>query len=367
MARSSECTGQYAQKVLDTADIVRDACSRQLTCPFLPAANALKEAIKSASIMTIHTKQENGFLVPLDCAITLACFVPVLVFALALPLQSQQDSCEKRVVIVNVHDKHGQFVPSLQASDFLAKVQGKEVNIISVAESTETPRIVIALDASGSMIGLEGALHRVTDEILRTSSDKAQFALLMFSDRILKVVEFGSIKPEIASAVRNIPSAAGRTASRDSLLYATKLFGAPQVGDSVIVVSSGGDNQSKTSIDKLMQAYLSAGIRVSVIRPFKYGQSEDERHAAAEMDDVADSTGGFVDNILSPDDFSLMDQVINQQLLKYYVLETRVPPIQRPTPWQVEIIDSSHRKRKNIKIAIPQKLIQCASSTAFRP
>jgi hypothetical protein len=31
MARSSECTEQYAQKVLDTADFVRDACSRQLT------------------------------------------------------------------------------------------------------------------------------------------------------------------------------------------------------------------------------------------------------------------------------------------------------------------------------------------------
>jgi hypothetical protein len=26
MARSSECTEQYAQKVLDTADFVRDAC-----------------------------------------------------------------------------------------------------------------------------------------------------------------------------------------------------------------------------------------------------------------------------------------------------------------------------------------------------
>ncbi|MGA2205044.1 MAG: hypothetical protein ABSG40_24175, partial [Terriglobales bacterium] len=29
MARSSECTEQYAQKVLDTADFVRDACLRQ--------------------------------------------------------------------------------------------------------------------------------------------------------------------------------------------------------------------------------------------------------------------------------------------------------------------------------------------------
>ena len=29
MARSSECTGYYAPKVLDTADIVRDAMFRQ--------------------------------------------------------------------------------------------------------------------------------------------------------------------------------------------------------------------------------------------------------------------------------------------------------------------------------------------------
>jgi hypothetical protein len=31
MALSSECTGSYAQKVLDSADIVRDAMFRQLT------------------------------------------------------------------------------------------------------------------------------------------------------------------------------------------------------------------------------------------------------------------------------------------------------------------------------------------------
>jgi hypothetical protein len=31
MARSSECTDSYAQKVLDAADIVREAMLRQLT------------------------------------------------------------------------------------------------------------------------------------------------------------------------------------------------------------------------------------------------------------------------------------------------------------------------------------------------
>jgi hypothetical protein len=32
MARSSECTEQHAQKVIDTADIVREAMLRQLIC-----------------------------------------------------------------------------------------------------------------------------------------------------------------------------------------------------------------------------------------------------------------------------------------------------------------------------------------------
>jgi hypothetical protein len=35
MARSSECTDQYARKVLDTADIVRDAIFHQPTSNFL--------------------------------------------------------------------------------------------------------------------------------------------------------------------------------------------------------------------------------------------------------------------------------------------------------------------------------------------
>ena len=113
-----------------------------------------------------------------------------------------------------------------------------------------------------------------------------------------------------------------------------------------------------------MQAYLSAGIRVSVIRPFKYRQSVGRKtRRGRDSDDVADLLVGLSLRLMT----TLMDQVINQQLLKHYLLEARVPPIQRPTPWQVEVIDSSHRKRKDFKIATPQKLVQCASSTVFRP
>jgi hypothetical protein len=40
MARSSECTGWYARKVLDTADIVRDSMFRQLRTARLYAADS---------------------------------------------------------------------------------------------------------------------------------------------------------------------------------------------------------------------------------------------------------------------------------------------------------------------------------------
>jgi hypothetical protein len=36
MARSSECTGLYAQKVLDTADIVREAMYRKMGFKEIP-------------------------------------------------------------------------------------------------------------------------------------------------------------------------------------------------------------------------------------------------------------------------------------------------------------------------------------------
>ena len=42
MALFSECTDRYAQKTLDTADIVREAMFHQSGAPSLPFPNALK-------------------------------------------------------------------------------------------------------------------------------------------------------------------------------------------------------------------------------------------------------------------------------------------------------------------------------------
>ena len=53
MARSSECTEQYAQKVLDTAGIVRDAILRVVSCVIIPGMRLLIRAILWLVQMTL--------------------------------------------------------------------------------------------------------------------------------------------------------------------------------------------------------------------------------------------------------------------------------------------------------------------------
>jgi len=179
---------------------------------------------------------------------------------------SQQSDCEKQAIVVNARDKQGQFVPSLQASDFRAKFGGQEVNIASLSHGASTPRVVILLDKSGS---INSELKRKTEkfigvELIHSLPDTAQFALVAFGSRVLETLEFGHSRAEILSAIDRLTSSPGEgvTALNDALVYSTDLLGPAQVGDSVVVLSDGQDNRSKTSLATVRQAYWSKGIRL---------------------------------------------------------------------------------------------------------
>src|SRR5271169_7216137 len=77
--------------------------------------------------------------------ITNPIYVLFCVFCAVQFCYPQQKICEP-VVVVNVRDKQGHFVPSLKAVDF----QGKNANVTSVSQG-RPPRVIILLDKSGSM------------------------------------------------------------------------------------------------------------------------------------------------------------------------------------------------------------------------
>jgi hypothetical protein len=134
----------------------------------------------------------------------LLCAVPVT--------YSQQSDCEQHAIIVNVRDKHGKFVPSLQAGDFRAKIGRNEASVASLNHGVSAPRVVILLDKSGS---INSELKRVTEksissELIRSLPETTQFALVAFGFRVLETLKFGHSQAEIVPAIDRLTSSPGR-------------------------------------------------------------------------------------------------------------------------------------------------------------
>src|SRR5438128_628542 len=150
---------------------------------------------------------------------------------------SQQGVCQEQRVVVNVRDKRGEFVPSLQAADFRGKFRGKNIDIHSINAGPTASRVLIAVDASGSMSVFQDVLPRLLTEIFASFPETTQFGLIVFTERILRTVELGHARTEILSAVSQPESGKGRTTLRDALFYATKVLDPARFGDSVIVIN----------------------------------------------------------------------------------------------------------------------------------
>jgi hypothetical protein len=54
----------------------------------------------------------------------------------------------------------------------------------------------------------------------------------------------------------------GHTGLRDAIWKTISIFEPNRVGDTIVVISDGGDNQSKASLRRLREAMWSRGIRV---------------------------------------------------------------------------------------------------------
>jgi Mg-chelatase subunit ChlD len=192
---------------------------------------------------------------------TAAKDISALAFLLLLPSVSyaQARGCDSHTIVVNVRDRHGKFVSSLQASDFRAKLDGKHVTIVSMTQGPAPKRVVIVLDRSGSMSSelRRRSTQSIVSELIRTLPETTQFALVVFGSRIQGTVKFGHSSAEMLSVMDRLTNSAGegQTALRDALQYAGDIFSPTQVGDSVVAISDGKDNLSKTSLNALKQTY----------------------------------------------------------------------------------------------------------------
>jgi Mg-chelatase subunit ChlD len=279
---------------------------------------------------------------------------------------AEDGGCAQRTVIVTARDSSGKALPyTLQVADLRGKINDKPMQILAATKPTNPSRVALVLDASGSMSSKWQRAVEFAVEILRESPSSTEFALVLFADNELRTVGFGKTGPEMVTEIMSFKDVKpyGHTGLRDAIWEAVSMFQPNQQGDTIVVVSDGEDNQSKVSMRQLREAMWSRGIRV-MFAQFVDHYFRDQFHNSddADLTWLSESSGGFLSHIEDPQVLPKAAQEIAFEIENYLAVRITLPtPLEKQASLHLEAVDPSGRKRKNIALRFPEKLLPCAS------
>ena len=142
----------------------------------------------------------------------------------------------------------------------------------------------------------------------------------------------------------------------DSLLYADGLLRPVETGDSVILLSNGGDTKSDVSAGKLSEAYFSSRVRIAaVLIRDHFFPSQEELQGIEDLERLAYQTGGAVRTIEDPKELRVVRD-LGAELSRYYLVQLPVGASDKSANLQLEVVDSGGRKLKGITLTFPHKL-----------
>jgi hypothetical protein len=245
------------------------------------------------------------------------------------------------------------------------KINGKPVEILGVTKPRNAERVVMVLDASGSMSSKWQRIIEFAAEIVRESPSSTEFALVLFADNELRRVGFGKTGPEMITEIMSFKGVnpAGRTGLRDAIWEAVSMFQPNREGDAIVVVSDGDDNQSKISPRRLREAMWSRGIRVMFAQVVNHVVPPEEIWLNdGDTTWLSKNSGGFLSRIENATTLPEVAQEIAFEIENYLAVRIKIPtPLEKQASLRLEAVDPSGRKRKNIELRFPEKLLPCAS------
>ncbi len=303
-----------------------------------------------------------------------------LLVAIASSLHAQAiDKCANRAVTVNVRDRHGNFITALAPTSFRATTHGQPITVAS-ADMEVGPRVVLLLDVSGSIIFSPAkwqTVKLVSQHFVASSPNSFRVALVLFGSDLIETLDFSHPGKEILQRVQQlgdgeklVPKGKRRTALLDSVLHALTLFGKPEPGDTVFVITDGAENFSRVHPGEVERALISGGVRFfSFALHDVYSATEFEDEGANMLADLANRTGGRVLDVDGPPRLDAGSRVrmslekIFDQIARYYLLVLEpVKSVAKEAGWELEVVDSHGNRRKDLDLMYPRKLPACDAS-----
>src|SRR5690349_6916183 len=196
----------------------------------------------------------------------------IILLLSSCPLSALSDCTE--TVPVNVRDRQGKLVVGLEPGMFQATVHGQRVKVQSSKVQRGFRRIVLLLDISGSMTetrGTWGMARLIAGDLVSSAGPANSIALMTFSDRIIESTGFSPVTSNLAQRVQALEKADNKltihgrkTALLDAIGSAAALFSQSMPGDTIYLVSDGGENQSTIRADEIKKILVNKGIRLFV-------------------------------------------------------------------------------------------------------
>lgn len=255
------------------------------------------------------------------------CLAGFFVVSMLLSGQEQpRYNVDSTLVLIpaTVTDPSNRFVLGLRKQDFHVFEDGVEQTISNFSGEDAPLSIGLLFDASGSMDDKLRTSLKASVQFLQTMNPQDEAFLIEFGDHPEMTVPFTSKVDDIQVKLKAIQPG-GLTALLDAAemgLHAMK--GAKNARKALLIVSDGGDNNSKYSAAQIQNLVREADVQVyamGVFEPVLFpGLSKEEISGPRLLSELAEQTGGRAFTASDSGDLPSIASRIGIELRNQYML-----------------------------------------------
>ena len=186
------------------------------------------------------------------------------------PLETLRVSVNLVTIGVRVSDRKSREVSGLQREDFSVFEDGKPQQLAVFASEQQPVSLLMLVDRSYSM-GQSGKLDQANSaltQLLENSHPDNEYALVVFDNESIPLLDFPSDRPRIASLLGRLSSDRAGSSLYDSMVLALDRFDRARYPRHVLVViTDGADQHSRLRLDDANAVYV--GLLHVALRPWK--------------------------------------------------------------------------------------------------
>ena len=252
---------------------------------------------------------------------------------------------------VTVTDRNGKTLAGLAPAQFQVFEDSRLCPIVSVVREQAPVSFGIVLDLSGSMRGTRTHAIAALRAIVDAAEPEDNGFLVTFSDQPEIRSGFTSNLDSLPGRVLLTP-AAGGTALVDAIYMGLhELKAAPHPRKALIVISDGGDNQSRYSASELNALALESDAQIYTMSIVEDVRSASARSGVSLLENLAAATGGL--HFTVRDGSALPEQAarLAKAMKNLYVISYRPPVEAEPGKWRKIRVTVNGDSGKELRIA----------------